>query len=90
MSLKTELTNLESRDLEKVPTKYILSLYKKCKREQSILWDEWQECVTDKEMYNLANQWEHILKEELNGREHIETSKIKRKQIRQENARRGR
>lgn len=88
MSLKTELANI--RDIEKVPTKYLLSLFKKCKKEQSILWDDFTGQYTDESLYRLAVEWEHILKEELDGREHIETSKIKRKQMRQENARRGR
>lgn len=87
--LKDELKRLDSSNLEKVPTKYLLSLFKKCKREQYIQVDEYEGTIYDQESYDLACSWEHILKDELDGREHIETSKIKRKQIRQENARRG-
>lgn len=86
--LKDELKKLNSSNLDKVPTKYLLSLFKKCKREQHIQVDEDEGHICDTESYNLACTWEHILKDELDGREHIETSKIKRKQIRQENARR--
>lgn len=87
--LKDELKRLDSSNLEKVPTKYLLSLFKKCKREQHIQVDDYEGTIYDQESYDLACSWEHILKDELDGREHIETSKIKRKQIRQENARRG-
>lgn len=87
--LKDELKRLDSSNLENVPTKYILSLFKKCKREQHIQVDDYEGTIYDQESYDLACSWEHILKDELDGREHIETSKIKRKQIRQENARRG-
>lgn len=88
MSLKQELLNI--RDIEKIPTKYLLSLFKKCKREQHIQFDDDTGYICDTEAYNLACVWEHTLKDELDGREHIETSKIKRKQVRQDNARRGR
>lgn len=87
--LKDELKRLDSSNLEKVPTKYLLSLFKKCKREQHIQVDDYEGTIYDQESYDLACSWEHILKDELDGREHIESSKIKRKQIRQENARRG-
>lgn len=87
--LKDELKRLDSSNLDKVPTKYLLSLFKKCKREQHIQVDDYEGTIYDQESYDLACSWEHILKDELDGREHIETSKIKRKQIRQENARRG-
>lgn len=78
--LSIELSKI---DLNKIPTKYLLSLLRRTQKEQYLQWDDWYDCYIDKELYDLFCDYETKIKNVLKTREHIITSKIERKKIRQ-------
>lgn len=79
---------LENLNIEKAPTKYLLSLFRRTKREQYCLYDFDYDVYIDKNKYNLMVDWEKKLKDILKTKEHIVTSKVLKKQIRQKAAKR--
>lgn len=78
--LQIELSKL---DLNKIPTKYLISLLRRTQKEQYLQWDDWYDCYIDKELYDFFGDCEIKIKNVLKTREHIITSKIERKKIRQ-------
>lgn len=83
-NLEEQLNKIES--IKNLNTKHLLSLHKNSRKAKfGFVCSCCGECLTqeDQEMYDFFSKWENKLKEELNTREHIETSKSMNKKIRQ-------
>lgn len=77
------INELSKLDLNKIPTRYLLSLLRRTQKEQYLQWDDWYDCYIDKKLYDKLDEWEIKIRNVLKTKEHIVTSKIERKKIRQ-------
>lgn len=74
------LEEIKIVDLKKAPTRYILSLFKRCRRELICLTDGYEHPCSkeDLSIYNLLEDFSSKLKIILDSREHLDNSQVKK------------